>query len=243
MLRSATSPRLRLSLLALLVAWNAYLASAAATASLPAFHTDEDVRFAGGAHQHSVVHTPPPLHVYTLPANLTADLYTLYDKAEWLEPYDVDIFLLEAMQNHSVSANEAELFLIPALPTRFFHRVFKGEGNEKAWQKSASYVQEVLSIIKTMPHWKRCNGCDHFMVIPHDHGRCSHDIFPSNAGELFVIQFLGDLTLVDKPNQRCIVGQTSQCTPDELCYRPDTDIRRQGRPTTLQVCRAPTSVL
>ena len=157
---------------------------------------------------------PPPVHIYTLAANLSSDLIVISDgePPEWREQYDLDVFLLRALEPYNVPAPEAKVFFIPALPTRFLHRVFHQTGNlDLALRISADYMEETLAAVRNTPMWQRCNGCDHFLVITHDFGRCSHRTYPSgSAGEMFVVQYEGDLV-------------QSKGTP-EFCYRPQRDI-------------------
>lgn len=156
--------------------------------------------------------------VYELPDALEAAV--LADRRGDWEQYNSDIWIRETMRTSSrrvTDPAEADLFFIPALPTRYLHSRFRDIGFEPAGRESAEYVRQVIQHVSTAwPYWNRTNGRDHFMTLAHDRGRCLHfpPIGKAVVNDMFVLQHHGDLC------HHLGVKDHFEMS----CYEPDRDI-------------------
>jgi hypothetical protein len=157
----------------------------------------------------------PFLFIYDLPGNLSEHWNIGSFSAglpNWSDQYGIDLMLYKRMKSdiavRTTDPSAAQLFFIPVFPTRLLNRLFV-EDYSNVWRQpvpneqgklphsltlTANLVQDALKVVQSQVYWSRCNGCDHFIILPHDFGRCSHNVFPTTAGRLFSLQYLGDLT-------------------------------------------------
>lgn len=105
-------------------------------------------------------------------------------------------------------------------------------------------------MVKTAHYWNRCDGCDHFIVIPQDWGRCAFLVFPQTVGRLFVIQYNGEsTTLADCAKLEdggCATTATVASFPSpQVCYTPRDPATHLGDvlvPVFSRQCSTPANI-
>lgn len=182
----------------------------------------------------------PPLKVYMydMPDWLDKDVRAMVDESNgWLNRsrvYDADIWVYDFISTAPFRTNdpgEADLFYIPIYPDLYLQQQMLSHNYSEAIRiTSEEYVRPALEYLGyTMPYWKRMQGRDHFTTLSANLGRCVHfsALKREEIQEMFVLQHLGDLDLVN--NDEVVLRNTGAEWPSAdgqvwPCYKKGRDI-------------------